>query len=77
MNNLEKLKQELYELEKRRTYLLNRIKSLENLDCKHESYRVHSVDADNGYGKWWKVEIKTCEKCQRQNVYGKWDYPSG
>lgn len=35
------------------------------LDCPHPENHLHKYkqDVDNGYGKWWTVEMCTCMIC--------------
>lgn len=38
--------------------------------CDHKRTRTHEEDRDNGYGKWWKQLIETCDYCaSRRPVY--------
>lgn len=31
--------------------------------CPHSRVYTHEQDCDNGYGKWWKVPVETCQIC--------------
>jgi len=78
----EKLKEE--ELVKKFTSLKtgcdNAYKSLKKFrdsvkdSCTHPEGFIDSYqeDRDDGYGKWWKVNVKRCDICGKVNSSGRW-----
>lgn len=40
--------------------------------CLHESTYKYQRDADNGYGRWWKVDVERCNFCLSEKIYGTW-----
>jgi len=46
-------------------------KEANKIKCPHTRFYIRDEDRDNGYGKWWKVTIKTCKICHKSfDEYG-------
>lgn len=50
----------------------NSIKKVEQVGCQHHFYTMVYKMTDNGYGHWWRGEIKTCKVCGQSDTYHEW-----
>jgi len=59
-------------IKKHKRKIDNASKKVKSIGCQHHFYSRFQTMDDNGYGKWYEIEIKTCRVCGEKDVYSKW-----